>query len=76
MRELAPQARLSGRSTLRFFGLDIYEARLWADAGFALELEYHRALSRQRDFPEAQASDWQQRGGGAGHAAGLGPRRV
>ena len=84
VRALAPQARLSGRSSLRFLGLDIYEARLWADADFALadydqqpfalELVYHRALSgqriaerslqemrRQRDFPEAQASDWQQR---------------
>jgi hypothetical protein len=84
VRQVQAQARLSGRSTLRFFGLDIYEARLWTDAGFsvvrydqqafALELEYQRALSgkriaqrsvvemrRQRDFPEAQARDWQQR---------------
>lgn len=50
-----PQANLRGRSTLRFFGLDIYEARLWTDASFALarydqypfalELEYRRSLS-------------------------------
>lgn len=50
-----PQARLNGRSTLRFFGLDIYEARLWAapdfslsryaQQPFALELEYRRSLS-------------------------------
>ena len=53
-----PQASLSGRSTLRFLGLDIYEGRLWTDAGFALaqyerylfalELAYRRALSGQR----------------------------
>lgn len=56
--QVQAQARLSGRSTLRFFGLDIYEARLWADAdfslarydqqAFALELEYQRALSGER----------------------------
>ena len=50
-----PQARLNGRSTLRFLGLDIYEARLWAapdfslsryaQQPFALELEYRRSLS-------------------------------
>ena len=47
-------ARLMGRSTLRFFGLAIYEARLWAAPGFvagryeaqpfALELRYSRKL--------------------------------
>lgn len=50
-----PQAQLRGRSLLRFLGMDIYEARLWTDAHFALaryaqhpfalELEYRRSLS-------------------------------
>lgn len=52
--QLLAQAQLQGRSTLRFFGMEIYEARLWADSGFALgrygqlpfalELEYRRSL--------------------------------
>lgn len=52
-----PQAALSGRSTLRFFGLDVYEARLWTGPNFtlpsytrqpfALELQYHRSLKGQ-----------------------------
>lgn len=58
LRLLQPQARLSGRSTLRFLGLDIYEGRLWTEEGFALaqyerhpfalELAYRRALSGRR----------------------------
>lgn len=50
-----PGAQLLGSARLRFFGLDIYEARLWvssgfqaaayADSPFALELNYFRALS-------------------------------
>lgn len=49
-----PRARLVGRGTLRFFGLSVYEARLWAAPGFdparydgqpfALELQYTRKL--------------------------------
>lgn len=49
-----PQARLVGRGRLRFLGLRIYEARLWAPGrvgaddwagqAFALELDYARAL--------------------------------
>lgn len=48
------KARLHGRATLRFFGLQVYEARLWTPPGFeaarydahpfALELEYARKL--------------------------------
>lgn len=48
------EARLQGRGTMRFFGLPVYEARLWAAAdfdprryeahAFALELEYARKL--------------------------------
>ena len=49
-----PGALLVGRGSLRFFGLSIYEARLWAGPGFdtaayaeqpfALELRYERRL--------------------------------
>ena len=50
-----PTAILQGRGTLRFLGLSVYEARLWAAAGFeperypaqpfALELRYARSLA-------------------------------
>lgn len=49
-----PQARLQGNGRLTFFGLHVYDARLWTTPGFdasrfgehalALELEYARAL--------------------------------
>jgi hypothetical protein len=49
-----PKAQLIGKGNLRFFGLLVYEARLWAAPGFkpaaydtqpfALELEYARKL--------------------------------
>lgn len=49
-----PAATLQGNATMRFFGLAIYEVRLWAAAGFAperydtqpfaLELRYARRL--------------------------------
>ncbi|WP_418318237.1 chalcone isomerase family protein [Piscinibacter sakaiensis] len=48
------QARLQGSGRLRFFGLHVYDARLWVGAGFradaydrsalALELEYARSF--------------------------------
>ncbi|MFG6447120.1 chalcone isomerase family protein [Roseateles sp. BYS180W] len=51
---LLPQARLVGKGSLRFFGLMVYEARLWAAPGFepqrweqhafGLELQYARKL--------------------------------
>ena len=66
-----PTAVLQGRSTLRFFGLAIYEARLWAAAGFdaeryaaqpfALELRYARALAGS-DIAERSIIEM-QRGG-------------
>jgi hypothetical protein len=50
-----PGAQLSGSSRLRFFGLNVYDARLWTSPGFraatyaqhslALELTYLRSLS-------------------------------
>ncbi|EKM95543.1 hypothetical protein C211_12287 [Stutzerimonas degradans] len=52
-REAVPEARLVGQGELRFFGFRIYDARLWsttaplqAQTPFALELTYHRAISR------------------------------
>lgn len=52
-----PQARLQGSGVLRFFGLRVYEARLWTTPGFAaddyarqpfaLELIYDRRLEGQ-----------------------------
>jgi Chalcone isomerase-like len=63
IRQAQPQAKLRGHTTIRFFGLDIYHARLWADASFelahfdrhafALELEYRRKLGGK---PIAQRS--------------------
>jgi hypothetical protein len=49
-----PAARMQGQGTMRFFGLSIYQARLWVGPGFAperyaaqpfaLELQYSRSL--------------------------------
>jgi hypothetical protein len=54
---LLPGSRLSGQATLRFFGLQVYHARLWTPPGFqadtlgpqplVLELEYLRKLKGQ-----------------------------
>ncbi|WP_211231724.1 chalcone isomerase family protein [Ottowia thiooxydans] len=54
LRTALPAARLVGTGVLRFFGLRVYEARLWAAPGFlpenyaqhafALELVYERKL--------------------------------
>ncbi|NIF82400.1 hypothetical protein F3J24_02605 [Comamonas sp. Tr-654] len=54
LRSTLPTGRLIGKGVLRFFGLRVYEARLWAAAGFpaedyarhpfALELVYDRKL--------------------------------
>lgn len=53
--EYLPEARLVGSGELRLFGLRVYSARLWspaqplaADTPFALELTYHRAISREQ----------------------------
>lgn len=68
---LLPDARLHGRATLRFFGLDIYQASLWVPAGFdparweqqtfALELAYRRDLQgraiAQRSLAEMRRQD-------------------
>jgi hypothetical protein len=66
-----PALRLLGRGTLRFFGLMVYEARLWATAdfvagnyhahAFALELIYARKLEgaaiAQRSIVEMRRGD-------------------
>ncbi|MBC5765240.1 chalcone isomerase family protein [Ramlibacter albus] len=59
VRAAVPQARLVGEAPMRWFGLPIYDARLFAPAGFdalelarhafVLELTYRRAL-RGRDI--------------------------
>lgn len=50
-----PQARLAGSGRMTFFGLTIYDARLWTVDGrwsmqqpFALELVYARTISREQ----------------------------
>ena len=50
-----PRAKVRGSGDLRWFGLHIYSAKLWtesltfdAKASFALELTYHRHISRER----------------------------
>ncbi|WP_373975631.1 chalcone isomerase family protein [Chitinibacter sp. SCUT-21] len=54
-REQLPQAKVIGNGDLRWFGLRIYTAKLWseqprfdANAPFALELTYHRSISREQ----------------------------
>ena len=54
-REALPAAKVVGSGTLRWFGLKIYDAKLWseqqpfdANAPFALELTYHRSISREQ----------------------------
>ncbi len=68
---LLPDARLHGSATLRFFGLDIYQASLWVPPGFdparwqqqtfALELSYRRDLKgraiAQRSVAEMRRQD-------------------
>lgn len=50
-----PQAREIGSGEFRWFGFSLYSARLWSErrpfdtnAPFALELTYHRAISREQ----------------------------
>lgn len=50
-----PDSHLLGSGEFRFFGLPIYSAELWATAPqltaatpFALQLRYHRSISRER----------------------------
>ena len=66
-----PQARLQGRGLLRFLGLRVYQARLWAGANavaadwaavpFALELEYAREL-KGADIAERSLKEMRRQG--------------
>jgi hypothetical protein len=54
-REQLPQAKPLGSGDLRWFGLKIYTAKLWSEqtrfdpnSQFALELTYHRSISREQ----------------------------
>jgi hypothetical protein len=57
IQEALPQARLVGQGRLTFWGLQVYDARLWANPGFtadgfatqplALELSYLRGFDNQ-----------------------------
>lgn len=54
-RDELPAAIKLGDGELRWFGLRIYHATLWAEQrpfqpqrGFALQLQYHRSISRER----------------------------
>jgi hypothetical protein len=51
--------RLQGRATMRFFGLRIYQARLWV---VALELQYARTLSGA-DIAERSLQEMRRAGG-------------
>jgi len=79
--EVLPRAQVVGGGDLRVFGFRVYTARLWStsaplngDQPFALELTYHRAITRdelveasvdeiKRTSPgpvsEAQIAQWQ-----------------
>lgn len=58
LQQALPGARLQGQGRLRFFGLHVYDIRLWTPAGFApegwadsplaLEIEYARTLYGQQ----------------------------
>lgn len=68
-REALPSARLVGAGDLRLWGFNIYTARLFspampytAGAPLALELTYHRAISRD-DLVRASLKEIQQTSG-------------
>ena len=80
VRTSQPQAQLQGQTTLRFLGLPIYDARLWAAPGFVLEqfaqrplvleLQYRRALSGARIAERSIAEMRRQSGFDAAAAPG------
>lgn len=54
-RQTLPDAHLCGQGDFHFFGFDIYTAQLWGrcdtatrDTSFALQLTYHRSISRSK----------------------------
>lgn len=65
-----PQVRAAGQGAFTWFGMKIYDARLWVGAAgyregapFALELRYARALDGGR-IAEASAEQIEKTGGG------------
>lgn len=66
-RAALPGARLLGEGLFRWFGLQIYTARLWSGAPgtfdatqpFALELTYHRSIRREQ-FVESSVGELQR----------------
>lgn len=65
-----PGARVAGQGTYTWFGMKIYDARLWvgaagyaAGAPFALELRYARSLDGAR-IAQASADQMEKTGGG------------
>ena len=80
--EAVPEARVVGAGELRLFGFRIYSARLWspaqplaADTPFALELTYHRAISRD-DLVDASVREIRRLYGDTVTAAQLAGWRV
>lgn len=66
-----PQARAAGQGAFTWFGIKLYDARLWVGAGgyragapFALELRYARTLTGAR-IAEASADQMEKTGGGS-----------
>ncbi len=72
VRRMLPDAALAGEGRLRFFGLRIYDARLWVGRQFeaddfgayplALELTYHRAFAGA-DIAKRSIEEIEQQGG-------------
>ena len=48
--EAQPKAQLLGQGSLRFFGLLVYDARLWASPGFKPEAYDSQAFALQLDY--------------------------
>lgn len=72
VRLILPDAKLAGEGRLRFFGLRIYDARLWVGRRFdaddfgayplALELTYHRAFAGA-DIAKRSVEEIEHQGG-------------
>lgn len=76
-RSQLPGAALVGQGDFTWFGLSVYQARLWSPAStvawdqpFALELSYRRALSRD-NLVQASIEEMRRLGGSSTHEARL-----
>jgi len=65
-REALPGANLIGEADFRWYGFEVYQARLWStvskpslDTPFALELDYRRRISKQ-DLVETSLEEMQR----------------